>query len=94
MHLSPAVNNFKLLLFATPWWSNSTLRVRVCVCVFDGGPLWTLSSNACEEEATRVALLVQAAETGHCWKAPCWELPEASVAPGTKDRSESTELMH
>lgn len=38
-----------------------------------------LSNNACEEVAIPGALPVQAAETGHCWKAPYWELPEASV---------------
>lgn len=39
-----------------------------------------LSNNACEEVAIPGALPVQAAETGHCWKAPYWELPEASVS--------------
>lgn len=38
-----------------------------------------LSNNACEEVAIPGELLVQAAETGHCWKAPYWELPGASV---------------
>lgn len=38
-----------------------------------------LSNNACEEVAIPGALPVQAAETGHCWKAPYWELPGASV---------------
>lgn len=38
-----------------------------------------LSSNASEEVAIPGALPVQAEETGHCWKAPYWELPGASV---------------
>lgn len=97
MHLTPAGINSKLLLFATPWWpkwySACGSWVRACACVM-GGTSRTLSSSACGEVATPEALPVQAAETGHCWKAPCWQLPEASVVSGTKDRSENTELKH
>lgn len=37
------------------------------------------SNTVCGEVATPEALPVQAAETEHCWKAPCWALPGASV---------------
>lgn len=39
-----------------------------------------LSSSACGEAAALEALPVQAAETGRCWRAPCWGLPKASAA--------------
>ena len=61
----------------------------MCVCVCVGwGTTPTLSNSACGEAATPEALPVQAAETGRCWKAPCWEPPEASVGSGSKDKSE------
>lgn len=37
-----------------------------------------LSNNSSEEGATPEALPVRAAETGCCWRAPCWTFPEAS----------------
>lgn len=55
-----------------------------CACVTGT----RLSNSVCEEGATLEALPVQAAETGHCWKAPCWELPEASVGSGTEEQCE------
>ncbi len=64
-------------------------ELRMCVGVGWGT---TLSNSACGEVVTPEALPVQAAETGRCWKAPCWELPEASVESGTKDQSGHTGL--
>jgi len=45
-----------------------------------GAGVWPLSSSACGEGTALEALPARAAETGYCWKAPCWEFPEASVA--------------
>lgn len=57
----------------------SVCKCVLCVCVCVGwGSTLTLSNSACGEGATPVALPVQAAETGRCWRAPCWEPPEAS----------------